>query len=117
MFDRIPLNVSFRRALVGENLLLWQCLVISIAHTRLNVNKDLFRWAASNTGRFTVRSMYLSIMNYGHIVQDTTIWKMKMPLKIKIFMWYMKKGIVLTKDNLVKRHWQGSIKVCFLFCK
>jgi hypothetical protein len=24
-------------------------------------------------------------------------------LKIKIFLWYLKNGVVLTKDNLVKR--------------
>ena len=34
---------------------------------------------------------------------------MKIPLKIKVFAWYLRKGI-LTKDNLVKRNWQGSKK-------
>jgi len=27
----------------------------------------------------------------------------KIPLKIKIFLWYLKKGVMLTKDNLIKR--------------
>jgi len=30
-------------------------------------------------------------------------WKAKMPLKIKIFLWYLKRGVVLAKDNLIKR--------------
>jgi hypothetical protein len=30
-------------------------------------------------------------------------WKAKIPLKIKIFLWYLRNGVVLTKDNLVKR--------------
>jgi hypothetical protein len=34
-------------------------------------------------------------------------------LKIKIFMWYLIKGVVLTKDNLIKRIWQGN-KKCVL---
>src|SRR3954469_18676454 len=35
---------------------------------------------------------------------------MKIPLKIKVFAWYLRKGIILMKDNLVKRNWQGSKK-------
>jgi hypothetical protein len=33
-------------------------------------------------------------------------WKAKIPLKIKIFLWYLWKGVILTKDNLAKRHWK-----------
>jgi hypothetical protein len=40
-------------------------------------------------------------------------WKAKIPLKIKIFLWYLRNGVVLTKDNLVKRHWKGCTKCCF----
>jgi hypothetical protein len=36
-----------------------------------------------------------------------------MPIKIKIFMWYLLKGIVLTKDNLTRRNWNGSLRCCF----
>ncbi|WVZ64235.1 hypothetical protein U9M48_013790 [Paspalum notatum var. saurae] len=41
------------------------------------------------------------------------LWKLKAPLKIKIFLWYLRKGVILTKDNLAKRNWQGSKKCCF----
>jgi hypothetical protein len=30
-------------------------------------------------------------------------------LKFKIFLWYLRKGVILTKDNLAKRNWQGSL--------
>src|SRR6266498_2703307 len=36
-----------------------------------------------------------------------------MPLKIKFFMWYLFKGVVLTKDNLARRQWRGSRQCCF----
>jgi hypothetical protein len=32
------------------------------------------------------------------------IWHMKIPLKIKIFMWYLKREVILTKDNLAQRN-------------
>jgi hypothetical protein len=30
-----------------------------------------------------------------------------------IFLWYLKKGVILTKDNLVRWHWNGDMKCCF----
>jgi hypothetical protein len=41
------------------------------------------------------------------------IWKMKVPLKIRIFMWFVYQKEILTKDNLKKRNWQGSSRCCF----
>ena len=38
-----------------------------------------------------------------------------MPLKIKIYLWFLHRKIILTKDNLIKRRWQGS-KHC-AFCQ
>jgi hypothetical protein len=45
--------------------------------------------------------------------RKNVVWKLKLPLKVKIFVWYLQKGVVLTKDNLVRRHWKGSLKCCF----
>jgi hypothetical protein len=36
-----------------------------------------------------------------------------LPLKIKIFLWFLNNGVVLTKDNLVKRRWKGCTKCGF----
>ena len=33
--------------------------------------------------------------------------------KNKIFMWYLRRGVVLTKDNLARRNWKGSKKCSF----
>uniref|UniRef100_A0A453GLK9 Reverse transcriptase zinc-binding domain-containing protein n=1 Tax=Aegilops tauschii subsp. strangulata TaxID=200361 RepID=A0A453GLK9_AEGTS len=35
------------------------------------------------------------------------------PLRIKIFMWFVHKQVILTKDNLIKRRWVGSSRYCF----
>jgi hypothetical protein len=44
---------------------------------------------------------------------NTVIWKLKLALKIKVFLWYLYKGVILTKDNLARRRWQGDNKCCF----
>jgi hypothetical protein len=42
------------------------------------------------------------------IERNKIIWRLNVPLKIKIFIWYMKKEVVLTKDNLTRWNWTGS---------
>uniref|UniRef100_A0A452XPE3 Reverse transcriptase zinc-binding domain-containing protein n=1 Tax=Aegilops tauschii subsp. strangulata TaxID=200361 RepID=A0A452XPE3_AEGTS len=32
------------------------------------------------------------------------------PLRIKVFMWFVHKQVILTKDNLAKRNWVGSAR-------
>jgi hypothetical protein len=41
------------------------------------------------------------------------IWKAKIPLKIKIFMWLVSQNVILTKDNLIKRRWKGNSSCAF----
>jgi hypothetical protein len=52
---------------------------------------------------FTVRSMYLDALDTHPPFQHRKIWKWKLPLKIKVFLWFLQKGVVLTKDNLARK--------------
>ena len=54
-------------------------------------------------------------MEYGGFsnTQFTTIWKSKIPLKIKIFLWLLRNDGILTKSNLAKRGWQGNLDCPF----
>jgi len=107
-----PLNVSFRRTLVENKLLEWQSLVARVAFINLNEDRDTFIWNLNNNGLFSVTSMYKYIVNNG-IKVTQKIWHMKVPLKIKIFLWFLKNGVILTKDNLARRNWNGSKACCF----
>jgi hypothetical protein len=41
------------------------------------------------------------------------LWKIKVPPKVRIFTWFLQNKVLLTKDNLVKRKWQGIEKCSF----
>lgn len=113
VFISVPLNVSFRRGLYGDTLGQWNALVALLLNVSLNNEKDIFHWSLKQDGVFTVQSLYSLMICNGHAKQDQTIWKIKIPLKIKIFAWYLRRGVILTKDNLAKRNWNGS-KLCVL---
>ena len=57
--------------------------------------------------------MYMDLINSGPLSRSLHIWKIKVPLRIKIFMWFVHKGVVLTKDNLIKRRWIGRSTCCY----
>ena len=60
--------------------------------------------------------MYQKLINQQVPFRHKYIWKLKIPLKIKIFLWYLLKGVLLTKDNLAKKNWDGSHKYYFCNC-
>jgi len=58
--------------------------------------------------------MYQYLINHNTPFSNKFIWKLKIPLRIKIFLWYLQRGVILTKDNLAKMNWTDSQK--FGFC-
>ena len=106
-----PLDVSFRRAVVGKNWSKWLKLVGSLLEVQLNGGSDSFVWMKSRT--FSVNAVYNNIMIEEGVPRDISLWKIKVPLKIKIFLWYLRQGVILTKDNLAKRQWKGCTDCCF----
>ena len=111
-----PLNVEFRRALTGDRWISWLKLVEKIMDVNLSDNDDVFLWRLTNTKKFTVSSMYSDFMHGHNPFLRKYLWKLKVCLKIKIFMWFVQRKVVLTKDNLIRRHWAGSKKCAFFSC-
>jgi len=102
-FASTPFNISFRRSLVGEKLLKWNELVAKIAFVQLDDQQDSIKWSLTRQGSFTVQSMYKHLINQIAMPLNKLLWKLKLPLKIKIFIWFLIKGVILTKDNLKTR--------------
>jgi hypothetical protein len=98
---------------VGHNLILCNNLVSRLLQVHLSKGKDVFRWNLNPTGVFTVQSMYRAMINNGNVFHHKLIWSLKLPLKIKKIIGYLVKGVIITKDNLLKRNWQGNKKCAF----
>ena len=114
LINCVPLDVSFKRAVIGIKLLEWNDLVAPcIANVSLQSGRDMATWALNKNGSYSVSSMYKFLTNTGTNFPQQ-IWRVKVPLKTKVFIWFLKRGVILTKDNLAKRNWQGS-KLCS-FC-
>jgi hypothetical protein len=109
-----PPDVTFRRDLIGPRLAAWNALLHRLASIQLSPGPDVFRWNLHANGGFTVDSLYNAILQFDLPVDNNKkIWKMKIPLKTKNFAWYLRRGVILTEDNLVKNNWHGNTRCVF----
>jgi len=113
VFSSVPLNISFCRALVGDKLTKWNELGAKVVFVQLEDQPDTLKWNLTRHDVFTVQSMYNYYIHSNFVPTNKHMWKLKLPLKIKVFVWFLIKGVILIKDNLVKRNWIGSERCCF----
>ena len=99
-----PLNIHFRRALVGNRWEAWLHLVRRLMDVQLTQRPDQLCWKLTRNGEFIVKSMYLDVINSSSIPNSKHVWHVKVPLRVKMLMWFVHKQVILTKDNLIKRN-------------
>jgi hypothetical protein len=80
----------------------------------LGEEKDSPIWKWEKSKKFSIKTMYAHLCSTDIDIYNKRIWKAKIPLKIKVFMWLLQQNAILTKDNLVRRNWRGD-KSC-RFC-
>nr|CAE04469.3 OSJNBa0029L02.10 [Oryza sativa Japonica Group] len=106
-------SIKFRRDVLGNKLLKikqsWSDLVLE------DGTRDTLRWNLTKDGKFTVKSFHTALKMQQVIFPHKKIWGLKVPLKIKIFIWMFTKNKILTKDNLFKRGWRKGKANC-QFC-
>ncbi len=75
---------------------------------------DSLHWRWNISGLFSTRNAYLFLVCSG--VRDCKIpfiWKAKVPLRVKVFLWLAARTRILTADTLARRGWQGP-SICVL---
>jgi hypothetical protein len=57
---------------------------------------------------FTIKYLYNALQTRPVMKPLKKLWVLKIPMKIKTFLWGLMWGITLTKDNLLKGDWEGE---------
>ncbi|XP_020102988.1 uncharacterized protein LOC109720350 [Ananas comosus] len=71
------------------------------------LDKIGWRWCSNDL--FSVKSVYRMLSDGGTRDGHTNlIWKLRIPLKVKVLCWLVLKKRLLTTDNFVKRGWTGD---------
>lgn len=100
-------------------------VVDKIARIHVNINEeDVVRWKPTRDGIFTVNSAYNKLIESNFQLQLSInsvpkevwklLWKMKVPHRVKLFIWKCLKEIVQTKDKTAR--FNSSIQVHCNIC-
>ena len=75
-----------------------------IEHVSLSGEADSISWALEPSGRFSVRSLYRKLCTGTPTTQFSFLWSLKVPLKIRIFLWQLARKRLPSNDNIHLRH-------------
>lgn len=95
-------DLLFNRTLIASTAdavqTIYQMLPVSLSD-----QLDSRVWTRQTSGSFTVHSYYSWLVDPGMRFSALRLWKVKVPLKVKILMWLLVKGRLLTRDVLLAR--------------
>ena len=72
-----PLNIQFRRTLVGNRWEAWLHLVRTLMDVHLYRQQDQIHWKLTRNGVFSVKSMYLDMINSASIPRSCIFGRSK----------------------------------------
>jgi hypothetical protein len=80
--------MDFKRPLSQIEADQWEELLEMVERVQINGDKDKVVWVLEKSGKYTSRSMYRFLSHRGVVNgRMKRLWKSKMPMKIKVFMW------------------------------
>ena len=106
-------SLRFRRTRVGELGTQWAEMFRLLDRVALTETPDKLRWKLTESGVFSVKSLYLA-MQVRNTVPYRFMWKVKIPLRVKTFLWLVLKKSILTRDVLLHRGGKLWRNVCFV---
>ncbi|KAJ4816988.1 RNA-directed DNA polymerase (reverse transcriptase)-related family protein [Rhynchospora pubera] len=85
-------------------------------NSNFNLLQDSIVWNWEKSNLFSVKSFYRFLSSRGVTLElNKTVWPLKIPLKIKCFVWMLVHYKLLTKDRLVHRG-RSDIDTSCVFC-
>lgn len=113
-FNQGEWGVDFKRTLTPDEYELWNMLKAILEEHSLNPgSEDSVKWALEKNGIYSTKSLYRFITDGGMVSRIAGyIWKCKIPLKIKFFLWQTFNNKLQVAQSLSKRGWKGDIHCC-----
>ena len=96
--------IEFRRTLSVDEYNRWLGLLEDLQVASLNSNHDSIVWALESSKKSTTKSLYRFLTDCGVASRMARhIWKAKLPLKIKFFLWQIFNNKLQVAQSLIKR--------------
>jgi hypothetical protein len=108
--------VEFRRCLSVQSYNSWLSLLELLQDCTLTNNRaDCVLWALDKKNQFTTKSLYRFLTDRGFTSRVAGhIWRSRVPLKIKFFLWQMTNNKLQVATNLKKEGGKGIQPAVFV---
>jgi hypothetical protein len=104
---------TFRRQLTPDLQIQLVRLRILLDYAILSSGNDIPIWDWNKSGKFSVKSVYKDLSSYSIDKSFKHLWKAKISLKIKIWLWLIWHNAIATKDTMFARGWTGNVRCQF----
>jgi hypothetical protein len=85
-------------------MLQWDELCSIAESITLTNEEDQILWNFNSNEKFSVQSLYAVISHRGVIPKFIhAVWKLNIPPRVQMFLWFLSSNRLLTRDNLAKR--------------
>jgi hypothetical protein len=84
-------------------------------NTHLTLSLDTVRWVFEKSGQFSITSLYRELVFLGVVNKwMMSLWRVRLPLKIKVFLWQICNEKIQSAEQLKKKNWSGPLecKLC-----
>lgn len=105
-------DFGFRRALSPVELANWQELTATFP--TLSETPDRLLWPHSPSGKFLIKSLYGKLVQGHRTNRFLGVWRARIPLKIKIFLWQDIRKRLPASDQILKQH--GNVSAACSLC-
>ena len=97
-------TISFRRTFGDLERAQWDELLECVALHTPSLEPDSVTWHLESSGSFSTKSLYRAILPAPGPHELTVLWEIKLPLKIRIFMWQWVRGRLPLGTEVQKRN-------------
>ena len=103
-------RLAFRRSFDPHEVAAWDSLLQDIALLPVDVedDPDSISWRLEPSGRFSTKSLYAAIAPSTAPEPFSLIWGIRLPLKIRIFLWQWIRGRLHSGVEVLKRNGPGD---------
>lgn len=101
---------GFRRSLGPPEIREWEELRSTLRTVQPTCGRDEVSWKLEASGCFSSHSLYKEIFKVSNPCDLKGLWKIRLPSKIKIFLWQAARNRITSGDQVQKRHGPGDGK-------
>jgi hypothetical protein len=93
--------IEFRRTFGPGELAQWEEMLTEMRFVSIQEGHDGIRWCLEKSGQYKTRSMYRFLIHRGVLnMHMRRVWKARLPMKLKVFMWQVFQDKLQTGGNL-----------------